>query len=57
MVEDNVVIIEFGFFRLVNVEIFGGVSNKYFFELFVEYEGEMVICSFEVEVVDDLDEV
>ena len=55
--EDNVATIELGLFRPVNAEILGGVSNKYLFELLAEYEGETVICSFEVEVVDDADEV
>jgi hypothetical protein len=53
----NVANIEFGLFAPVNAELHGNLGDKYTFELQAEYENETVICSFEVEIVDVVDEV
>ncbi|MEP7706581.1 cadherin repeat domain-containing protein [Paraglaciecola sp. 25GB23A] len=53
----NVATIEFGLFAPVNAELHGNLRDNYTFELQAKYENEIVICSFEVEIVDVVDEV
>ncbi len=41
----------------INAELHGNLGDKYLVELKAEYESEIVICNFEVEIVDEIDEM